>query len=115
MSAAFIRRDFMSKVIREIAAVACLFALPMAAQQANTGMAVQSGQEPTSKSMPDAPKAKSLPEPTNVDYSKPTPLLLSVDEQKQLVAFLKSLTDPAARDMTGVTPASVPSGLTVKD
>jgi outer membrane protein len=75
MSAAFIRRDFMSKVIREIAAVACLFALPMAAQQANTGMAVQSGQEPTSKSMPDAPKAKSLPEPTNVDYSKPTPLL----------------------------------------
>jgi outer membrane protein len=74
MSAAFIRRDFMSKVIREIAAVVCLFALPMAAQQANTGMAVQSGQEPTSKSMPDAPQAK-LPEPTNVDYSKSTPLL----------------------------------------
>ncbi|HEY2391240.1 MAG TPA: TolC family protein [Candidatus Angelobacter sp.] len=74
MSAAFIRRDFMSKVIREIAAVVCLFALPMAAQQTNTGMAVQSGQEPTSKSMPDAPTPK-LPEPTNVDYSKPTPLL----------------------------------------
>jgi outer membrane protein TolC len=75
MSAAFIRRDFMSKVIREIAAVVCLFALPMAAQQANTGMAVQSGtQEPTSKTMPDAPMPK-LPEPTNVDYSKPTPLL----------------------------------------
>jgi outer membrane protein len=74
MSAAFIRRDCMSKVIREIAAVVCLFALPMAAQQANTGMAVQSGQEPTGKSMPDAPVAK-LPEPTNVDYSKPSPLL----------------------------------------
>jgi outer membrane protein len=70
MSAAFIRRDFM----RKIAAVICLFALPLAAQQTNTSMAAQSGQEPTSKSMPEAPKAK-LPEPTHVDYSKSTPLL----------------------------------------
>jgi outer membrane protein len=70
MSAAFIRRDFM----RKIAAVICLFALPLAAQQANTGMAVQSGQEPTGKSVSDAPTPK-LPEPTHVDYSKSTPLL----------------------------------------
>jgi hypothetical protein len=28
---------------------------------------------------------------------------------------LKSLTDPAARDMSGVAPASVPSGLSVRD
>jgi outer membrane protein len=70
MSVAFIRRDFM----RKIAAVVCLFALPLAAQQANTGLAVQTTQEPTSKSMPEAPKAK-LPEPTHVDYSKSTPLL----------------------------------------
>src|ERR1700735_3733912 len=70
MSVAFIRRGFM----RKIAAVVCLFALPLAAQQTNTGVAMQTTQEPTSKSMPEAPKAK-LPEPTHVDYSKSTPLL----------------------------------------
>ena len=43
------------------------------------------------------------------------PLALTVDEQKQLVVFLKSLTDPAARDLRAVTPSSVPSGLPVKD
>jgi cytochrome c peroxidase len=36
-------------------------------------------------------------------------------EQAQLVAFLKSLTDPAARDLASVIPASVPSGLPVRD
>jgi cytochrome c peroxidase len=37
------------------------------------------------------------------------------DEQdtRQMVAFLKSLTDPAARDLTRLAPASVPSGLPV--
>jgi cytochrome c peroxidase len=39
------------------------------------------------------------------------PLGLTADEQRQLVAFLKSLTDPSARDLSAVAPASVPSGL----
>jgi cytochrome c peroxidase len=43
------------------------------------------------------------------------PLGLSVEEQAQIVAFLKSLTDPSARDMNGVTPATVPSGLPVRN
>jgi hypothetical protein len=30
------------------------------------------------------------------------------------VAFLKSLTDPAARDLRSIVPASVPSGLSVR-
>jgi outer membrane protein len=71
MSVGFIRSDF----IRKIATVACLFTLPLAAQQANPGLTVQSGQEPSAKPMPDAPQAKTLPEPTHVDYSKSTPLL----------------------------------------
>lgn len=41
------------------------------------------------------------------------PLGLTPDEQRQLVAFLKSLTDPSARDLSGVAPAAVPSGLPV--
>ena len=36
-------------------------------------------------------------------------------EQRQIVAFLKSLTDPAARDLSGVVPERVPSGLPVRD
>src|SRR4029450_1899845 len=43
------------------------------------------------------------------------PLRLTVTEQDQLVAFLKSLTDPAARDLSSIVPASVPSGLAVRD
>jgi cytochrome c peroxidase len=43
------------------------------------------------------------------------PMGLTADEQKQLVAFLKSLTDPSARDLSGVAPASVPSGLPIRD
>jgi len=39
------------------------------------------------------------------------PLRLSEDELGSLVVFLKSLTDPSARDMSGVIPSSVPSGL----
>ena len=42
-------------------------------------------------------------------------LRLTVEEQAQLVAFLKSLTDPSARDMSSVIPSSVPSGLPVRD
>jgi len=33
----------------------------------------------------------------------------------ELVAFLKSLTDPAARDLTSLIPARVPSGLPVQE
>lgn len=42
------------------------------------------------------------------------PLNLSQDQQKQLVLFLKSLTDPAARDLSAIAPTSVPSGLPVR-
>ena len=40
---------------------------------------------------------------------------LTAAEQKQLVAFLKSLTDPSARNLAAVVPASVPSGLSIRD
>jgi cytochrome c peroxidase len=42
-------------------------------------------------------------------------LTLTPDDQKALVAFLKSLTDPSARDMSAVIPSSVPSGLPIRD
>jgi cytochrome c peroxidase len=44
-----------------------------------------------------------------------TPMNLSEDELRELVAFLKSLTDPAARNLSGVVPARVPSGLPVQE
>jgi cytochrome c peroxidase len=43
------------------------------------------------------------------------PLRLSATEQRQILAFLNSLTDPAARDLSRVVPASVPSGLPVRE
>jgi cytochrome c peroxidase len=39
---------------------------------------------------------------------------LTPEEQRQIVEFLKSLTDPSAKAMGGVVPASVPSGLPVR-
>lgn len=42
-----------------------------------------------------------------------TPLNLTEQEMSDLVAFLKSLTDPSARDLTSLIPPSVPSGLAV--
>lgn len=39
---------------------------------------------------------------------------LTAQEQAQIVAFLRSLTDPAARDLTSAIPASVPSGLPIR-
>jgi cytochrome c peroxidase len=42
------------------------------------------------------------------------PLGLTEDELHRLVAFLQSLTDPAARDLNALIPASVPSGLPVR-
>jgi cytochrome c peroxidase len=51
----------------------------------------------------------------SVDFRLRRNLGFTPEEQRQLVAFLKSLTDPAARDLSGVKPASVPSGLPVPD
>ena len=42
------------------------------------------------------------------------PLNLTDAQVADLVAFLKSLTDPAARDLSGIVPTSVPSGLPVR-
>jgi cytochrome c peroxidase len=44
-----------------------------------------------------------------------TPLNLTDGEIADLVAFLKSLTDPAARDLSALVPARVPSGLPIQD
>jgi hypothetical protein len=37
-----------------------------------------------------------------------------VAERADLVAFLKSLTDPSARNLSSLVPPSVPSGLPVQ-
>ena len=49
----------------------------------------------------------------NLDFRFRPPLDLTTTEQADLVAFLRSLTDPAARDLSALTPARVPSGLPV--
>src|SRR6266536_200601 len=48
-----------------------------------------------------------------LDFRLQQPLHLTDAEMSDLVAFLRSLTDPAARDLSGVAPARVPSGLPV--
>ena len=50
----------------------------------------------------------------SLDFRVREPLRLTQTEQGQLVAFLKSLTDPAARDLRSIVPSSVPSGLRVQ-
>jgi len=50
-----------------------------------------------------------------LDFRLLSPLGLSETETQGVVAFLRSLTDPAARDLSAVSPASVPSGLPVQD
>jgi cytochrome c peroxidase len=40
---------------------------------------------------------------------------LTAAEQRELVAFLKSLTDPAARNLGAIAPLAVPSGLPMRD
>jgi cytochrome c peroxidase len=50
----------------------------------------------------------------SLDFRVREPLRLTATEQAQLVAFLKSLTDPAARDLRSIVPSSVPSGLKVQ-
>jgi cytochrome c peroxidase len=49
-----------------------------------------------------------------LDFQLRTPLNLTETERRELVGFLKSLTDPTARDLSGLVPASVPSGLPVR-
>lgn len=50
----------------------------------------------------------------SLDFRVQAPLHLKDAQIADLVAFLKSLTDPAARDLSAITPASVPSGLPVR-
>jgi outer membrane protein TolC len=85
MSLAFIRSDFTRKVVSAV----CLLTFPAAAQQANTGLALQatpvggqqtsnpatSGSQQPAAPVPNAPEPKKLPQPTHEDYSKPAPLL----------------------------------------
>jgi cytochrome c peroxidase len=49
-----------------------------------------------------------------LDFRLRDPLQLTDAQIAELVAFLKALTDPAARDISGIAPASVPSGLPVR-
>ena len=49
----------------------------------------------------------------SLDFRLQRPLGLTEGEMADLVAFLKSLTDPSARDLRLVAPARVPSGLPV--
>ena len=50
----------------------------------------------------------------SLDFRVRRALEFTPDEQSDLVAFLRSLTDPAARDMSSLVPQSVPSGLSVE-
>ncbi|MGH7677800.1 MAG: cytochrome-c peroxidase [Gemmatimonadaceae bacterium] len=53
---------------------------------------------------------------TNLDFRlQARRIQLSNVEQQEIVAFLKSLTDPAAKTLTHTIPPSVPSGLSVRD
>ena len=50
----------------------------------------------------------------NLDFRLKEGIKLTAQERGQIVAFLKALTDPAARDLSGHVPASVPSGLPIR-
>jgi len=52
---------------------------------------------------------------TNLDGRLTQPLGLSEVDISDLVAFLKALTDPSARDLTSLIPLRVPSGLPVQE
>ena len=52
---------------------------------------------------------------TNLDGRLTQPLGLSEVEISELVAFLKALTDPSARDLPSLIPVRVPSGLPVQE
>src|ERR1051325_10734982 len=91
MSVGFIR----SNAVRKVVSVVCLLTFPAVAQQANTGLTMQAtpqqsgsasgSQQPATQPggqsqpgvapLPEAPKVRDLPQPTHMDYSKPSPLL----------------------------------------
>jgi cytochrome c peroxidase len=48
-----------------------------------------------------------------LDFRVRRPLRLTDDDVRDLIAFLESLTDPAARDLSALVPDDVPSGLPV--
>jgi cytochrome c peroxidase len=50
---------------------------------------------------------------STLDHRLRTPIELTDAEKQELVAFLKALTDPSARDLSSIAPARVPSGLPV--
>ena len=50
---------------------------------------------------------------SHIDFRLQQPLRLTDAEEAELVAFLQSLTDPSARDLSALRPAAVPSGLPV--
>jgi cytochrome c peroxidase len=52
---------------------------------------------------------------STLDFRLRQPIRLTETEQRQIVAFLKSLTDPAARNLESIVPARVPSGLPVRE
>ena len=49
----------------------------------------------------------------HLDFRLQQPLHLTTAEQADLVSFLQSLTDPSARNLSALRPATVPSGLPV--
>lgn len=51
---------------------------------------------------------------TTLDFRMRRQFLFTEQQQSDLVAFLRSLTDPAARDLTILVPQSVPSGLPIE-
>jgi cytochrome c peroxidase len=51
----------------------------------------------------------------SIDVLVADPVTLTNEEVGDIVAFLRALTDPAARDLSSVIPAGVPSGLPVGD
>lgn len=52
---------------------------------------------------------------STLDFSLRNPINLTDAERSDLVAFLRSLTDPNARDLSSLIPVSVPSGLPIHD
>ncbi|MGH7615187.1 MAG: cytochrome-c peroxidase [Gemmatimonadales bacterium] len=48
-----------------------------------------------------------------LDFRLQQPLKLTETERSELVAFLKALTDPSARNLSALVPSAVPSGLPV--
>jgi cytochrome c peroxidase len=51
----------------------------------------------------------------NLDTRVPEPGSLDDTEQRELVAFLRALTDPAARNLQSLAPSRVPSGLPISN